>query len=242
MANKQRQILNLLVTVQGIQYVLGTLRFNAGEFSYFFTYPSDSPEMHLNCDTGEPTFRLEHITWHDGRIHIKRKDNIAIEPIHYPGPLLVNPPVLTPLYVESFYFNQVPCLVEKKAFDPWNGSVSQEILSLDNSTGFSLIFLLAPSKDPTPQILMGLQFADIPKGISYAPALADVCDTNHRAGRIKVWENWDVIVVATRFVQSTLSPIPPVIGPCRLPNYRNVPAALTDLMLQANGLAKSKCS
>jgi hypothetical protein len=239
MTNKQKKILNLSVTIDEVQYVLGTLRFNAGEFSYFFTYPSDSPEIHLNCDTGEHTSRLEHITWHDGRIHIKRKDNVAVEVIHYPGPLLTTPPVLTPLYVESFYFNKIPCLVEKNEFTPWNGSVSQEVLSLDASTGFSLVFFLAPSTDSTPQILMGLQFADIPKDLSYAPSLADLCDLKHRAGRIKVWENWDVIVVATRFVQSTLSPIPSAIGPCRLPNYRNVPAALTDLMLQANGLNRN---
>jgi hypothetical protein len=242
MTNRQRKILNLSVTIDGVQYVLGTLRFNAGEFSYFFTYPSDSPEIHLNCDTGEHTSRLEHITWHDGRIHIKRKDNVAIEVIHYHGPLLTTPPVLTPLYIESFYFNKIPCLLETRDFTPWNGSVSQEVLSLETSTGFSLVFLLVPSKDPTPHILTGLQFADIPEGLSYAPTLADLCDLNHRAGRIAVWENWDIIVVATPFVQSTLSPIPPAIGSCRLPNYRNIPAALTDLMLQANGLAKPKRS
>lgn len=236
MTNKQRKILNLLVTVDEIQYVLGTLRFNTGEFSYFFTYPRDSPEIHLNCDTGENTSRLEHITWHDGRIHIKRKDNVAVEIIYYPGPLLTTPSVLTPLYVESFYFNNIPCLLETKGFTPWSGSLSQEILSLDTSTGFSLVFLLSPSKDSTPQILMGLQSADIPKCLSCALTLADLCDLKHRAGRITVWENWDIVVVATPFVQSTLSPIPPTMVPCRLPNYRNVPAALTDLMLQANGL------
>lgn len=242
MTNKQRKILNLSVTIDGVQYILGTLRFNAGEFSYFFTYPSDSPEIHLNCDTGEHTSRLEHITWHDGRIHIKRKDNVAVEIIHFSGPLLPTPPILTPLYVESFYFKDIPCLVDAKEFTPWSGSASQEILSLDNSEGFSLVFLLAPSNDPTPKILMGLQFADIPKGLSYAPSLADLCNPEHRPGRIAVWENWDVIVVVTPFVQNTLSPIPSAIGACRLPNYRNVPAALTDLMLQANGLTIPKNS
>jgi len=233
MANKQRKILNLLANIGGTQYVLGTLRFNADEFSYFFSYPSDSPELHLNCDTGEQTSRLEHVTWHNGQIHIKRKDNVAVEIIKFPGPLLSEIPILTPLYVESFYFKDVPCLLDSKDFTPWSGSVSQEILSLDASEGFSLIFLLAPSKDPTPIILMGLQFADPPEGLSYAPSLADLCNLKHRPGRITVWEGWDVVVIITPFVQSTLSPIPSAIGPCRLPNYRNVPAALTDLMLQA---------
>lgn len=155
MINKQKKILNLLVTIGGIQYVLGTLRFNTEEFSYFFTYPSDSPEVHLNCDTDEHTSRLEHITWHNGRIHIKRKDNVAVAAMHYSGSLLTDPPVLTPLYIESFYFNNVPCLIKTKEFIPWKGSLSQEILSLDVSEGFSLVFLLVPSKYSTYQILKG---------------------------------------------------------------------------------------
>jgi hypothetical protein len=242
MINKQKKILNLLVTIGGIQYVLGTLRFNTEEFSYFFTYPSDSPEVHLNCDTGEHTSRLEHITWHNGRIHIKRKDNVAVAAMHYSGSLLTDPPVLTPLYIESFYFNNVPCLIKTKEFIPWKGSLSQEILSLDVSEGFSLVFLLVPSKYSTYQILKGFQFADIPEGLFSAPSLADLCNLKHRPGRIAVWENWDVVVVVTPFVQSTLYPISSAIGPCRLPNYRNVLAGLTDLMLQANGLTKPKCS
>lgn len=244
MANKKKKILNLFVAIDGVQYVVGTLRFNEGEFSYFFTYPCDSPEIHLDCETGKDTARLEHITWHNGRIHIKRKDNVAVEIVQYPGPLLITPPVLTPLYVESFYFNKRPCLEETKGFTPWDGSVSQEILSLDSSNGFSLVFLLAPSKDPTPQILMGMQFADkdIPEGLAFAPSLSDLCDLTHRAGRIAVWENWDIIVISTSFVQNILSPIPSSIGPCRLPNYRNIPAALTDLMLQASGVNKSELS
>lgn len=236
MGNKNRRILNYLVSIGGVQYVVGRLRFNAGEFSYFFTYPSDSPETHLNCDTGESTAFFDHITWHDGQIHIKRKDNVAIEVLHYDGKLLSNPPVVTPLYVESMYFKDRPCLVNVDQFKPWSGSVSQEILSLDTSEGFSLIFMLVPSKDPTPNILAGFQSADIPEGLSHPLFLADLCDDKHRPGRIAVWEGWDVLVLVTRFVQRTLTPIPVEIGPCRLPNYRNVPAALTDLMRQANGL------
>lgn len=125
MTQKQKKILNLSVTIDEVQYVAGTL----SEFSSFFTCPGDSPEIHLNCDTGEHTSRLDHITWHNRRIHIKRKDNVAF---------------------------------------------------------------LAPSIDSTPEILMGVQFTDIPKGLSYSASLADLCDLKHRAGRIKVSENCDV--------------------------------------------------
>lgn len=51
-----------------------------------------------------------------------------------------------------------------------------------------------------------------------------------------------VVPVNEPLVQKILSPIPSAIGSCRLPNYRNISAALTDLMLQANGLTKLECS
>jgi hypothetical protein len=240
MTAKQRPIANLLVTIAGVQYVLGTLRFNAGELSYFFTYPKNSPDNQLYYETGESTPQLEHITWHDERIHIKRKDNVAIEVIDYAGPLLITPPVLTPLYVESLYFNidEEPCLRRADEFTPWKGSVSQEILSIDRSTGFSLILLLAPSKETTSKVLMRLQFQDPIRQFPFTLHLADVCDSKHRPGRLQVWNDWDIIVITTPFVQKTLSPIPPSLGSCRLPNYRNIPAALTDLVCQANGIPK----
>jgi hypothetical protein len=238
MQDKQRPILNLLATIDGVQYVIGIVRFNTAEFSYFFTYPSGSTKFY-NHDTGEPASRFDHITWHDGHIHIKCEDDGAVGIVEYPGPLLTTPPVLTPLYVESLYFKDKPCLLSTKEFTPWKGSSSQELLSLDTPTGFSLIFLLAPAKDSTPQILMGLHLADTHGRSSPAPALADICDREHRAGRISVWKDWDMVVVTTPFVQSTLHPISSAIGPCRLPNYLNVRAALTDLLLQANDLKSS---
>lgn len=233
---KKKAILNLMATINGSQYVVGTLRFNAREFSYFFNYPDSYPQFQTNLETGEPTSPLEHITWHDGRIHIKRKDNVAVEIMQFSGPLLVDPPVLTPIFIESFYFTELPCFLNVKEFTPWKGSVSQEILSLDASKGFSIIFFLTPAKHPTSQILMGLQFANIPKGLDHPPVLAQLCDLNHRAGRVQVWEGWDFVIVVTPYTQNTLTPIP--IDACRLPNYKNVPAALTDLLCQANGIPK----
>jgi hypothetical protein len=237
--NRQRKIVHLLVKIDKIQYILGTLRFNACEFSYFFTYPSDSPKIHLHRDNEKSIYTLDHITWHNSRIHIKRKDNITVAHADYPGRLLSTPPILTPLYVESHYFNRTPCLIKKNEFTPWGGSKSQEVLSLDASTGFSLAFFLSPSTISTPEILMGLQFLEIPRGLSYPPSLANLCDLKHRPGRIKVWENWDLIILTTPFIQSIISPILPVIGALdayRLLNYSNTEAALVDLMLQANGL------
>lgn len=232
---KRRDIVHLLVNVGGDQYILGTLRFNAGELSYFFTYPSDSSEKHLYCNTGESTSRLDHITWHNGRVHTKRKDNVAIEVFEWSGPLLTEIPVLTPLYVESLYIDGIPSLLEAEKFTPWSGSVSQEILSLDVSSGFSLIFLLAPSKVSTAELLTGLQFAKKPEGFAYVPILLDLCDLEHRAGRIQVWDGWDMVIVTTPFVQQVSSPIPDSIGGSyRLSNYISPQVGLTDLMLQAN--------
>jgi len=232
----KRPILNLLATIGGVQYVLGILRFNLKEFSYFFTYPNGFPESQENLDSGEKTSPLDHITCHDGRIHIKRKDNVAIEILDYPGLLLADPPRLTPIFIESFYFNDSPCCLSLNDFTPWKGSVSKEILTLESSNGFSLILLLTPSTLLTPQILMGLQFADIPEGLSHAPVLNQIIDQGHEVGRVQAWNGWDLLIIATPFKQSTITPIPSYS--CRLPNYKNVPAALTDLLCQANGIPK----
>lgn len=78
MSGQQRPILNLLATLNGVQYVLGILRFNKKEFSYFFTYSDKYLESQENLQTGESTRALDRMTCHDGRIHIKRKDTYRV--------------------------------------------------------------------------------------------------------------------------------------------------------------------
>ncbi len=230
----KRPILHLIVSIKNQPYTLGTLRFNKGEFSYFFTYPGDSPQDHFNCDSKELTPRLDHITWHKNRVHIKRRDGVAVDPIYYEGgPLLAHPPRITPLFVESVYLGSDPCLIKNEEFPLWDGSQAQELLHLDSSSGFSMIFILMPSQTPA-HVLVGLQFKDIPKGHLYSPCLADLLDQNHKPVRIQVWEDWDLIVMTTRFLRTLSSPIPHEIGGnFRLPDYKKPPAALTDLLLQS---------
>lgn len=73
--------IKITVMISGQSYVLGVLSFNTAkeEFSYHFTYPSDSPKDHFNYDTGKYTARLDHITWHQNHIHIKRKDDYLLK-------------------------------------------------------------------------------------------------------------------------------------------------------------------
>jgi hypothetical protein len=231
------------MVVAGTTYVLGTLSFNSvkEECSYHFTYPEDSSKIHFNCDTGKLTGRLDHITWHRNIAHIKRVDDVAIEEVVLSaGPLFCSNPVITPIYVESLYFAaNRPCLKETDHFRTWKGSQIQEVLSLDQSEGFSVIFMLVPSKLDTTSILVGTQFMEVPKKLDFPPCLADLCDMSHRPGRIRLWSGWDFLVVTSPLKCRILSPIPPVLGNSyRLPNYQNVPAAVTDLLMQANNLTK----
>ena len=71
------ETLKLNITLSGKTYVLGILSFNTKkeEFSYHFTYPSNAPINHFNCDTGLYTARFDHITWHQNNAHIKRRDD-----------------------------------------------------------------------------------------------------------------------------------------------------------------------
>lgn len=232
----------LSVTLEGTAYVLGTLSFNEkkGECSYHFTYPQDAAKIHFCCDTGEKTARLDHITWHKNTVHIKREDNVKVEPIELSDSLFCGTPAITPFYLETFYFTaNEPSLAKTEHSKPWKGGLSQEILSLTQSDGFSVLFVLVPSAEDTASILVGLQFKDLPEGMEFPPCLLDLCDQLHLPGRIRLWGGWDLLVVTSPGKCRILSPIPEALGECyRLPNYKNVPAALTDLLMQANDLVR----
>lgn len=241
--NNKPAAMSLTTKIAGKEYVLGTLSFNVikKEFSYHFSYPEDSPEKHLDCDTGQYTARLDHITWHQNVVHIKRGDGVPLERIKLTqGPLFCERPITTPLYVESLYFsNSEPCLRRMDHFKHWKGSQTQEVLDLDESNGFSIIYILAPSIMTTPELLLGMQFLEIPDGMDYPPCLLDLCSETHRPGRIKLWGNWDFIVLTSPYTCRIKSEIPKEVGNSyRLPNYKNVPAAVTDLLMQANNLMK----
>ena len=155
------------------------------------------------------------------------------------GPLILDQPILTPLYVESIYFDNEPCLMKLSDFSVWQGSKSQNILTLDTSNNFSLIFILAPASHTIETILKDLHFWDTYENLLVCHQLGNLVDSTHNPGRINLWESWDLIIITTPFVCKILSPIPKEIKTgFRLPNYRNVPAALTNLMSQA---AIKKC-
>ena len=97
--------------------------------------------------------------------------------------------------------------------------------------GIGIIYVLAPSMAKTADLLIGLQFLEVPKGLEFPPCLVDLCDEQHRAGRIKLWNDWDLVIIASPYTCRIKSSIPDEIGKsCRLPNYKNVPSALTDLL------------
>ncbi len=171
-------------------------------------------------------------------MHIKRRDDVAVEHIDL-GPLFCDQPVVTPLYVESIYFNNRPCLQEIEHFYGWNSSQTQEILNLEESSGFSVMFILVPSSTKMEDLLLGLQFLELPEGMNYPPCFVDLCNETHRAGRIILWGGWDLIILTSPYTSRIKSVIPKELGDSyRLPNYKNVPAAVTDLLMQANDLTR----
>lgn len=237
------ETIKLTITLSKKTYVLGILSFNVKreELSYHFTYPSDAPKDHLNYDTGSLTARFDHITWHQNNVHIKRLDDVAIEHIDLEqGPLFCDKPIITPLYVESIYFNNnSPCLQEVDQLQGWISSQIQEILKLEESSGFSVVFILVPSSTKMEDFLLGLQFLELPRGMDYPPCFVDLCNGSHRAGRIILWSGWDLIILTSPYTCKIKSEIPKELGDSyRLPNYKNVPAAVTDLLMQANDLTR----
>lgn len=229
--NKKPDTMNLTAKIAGKEYVLGTLSFNTvkEEFSYHFSYPKDAPEKHFDCDTGQQTARFDHITWHQKIVHIKRGDGVPIERIELTqGPLFCEKPIITPLYVESLYFsNSEPCLRQMDHFKAWKDSQTQEILHVEESKGFSVIYVLVPSIMTTTELLLGMQFLEVPEGMGYSPCFLDLCSETHRPGRIKLWNNWDFIVLTSPYTCRIQSELPKEIGNSyRLPNYKNVPQQL----------------
>ncbi|WP_068468938.1 hypothetical protein [Candidatus Protochlamydia phocaeensis] len=237
------ETIKLTITLSKKTYILGILSFNVKkeEFSYHFTYPSDVPLNHFNCDTGLKTARFDHITWHKSSVHIKRLDDVAIERIDLnQGPLFCDKPIITPLYLESIYFNNnSPCLQELGHLQGWKSSQIQEILNVGESSGFSVMFILVPSSTKMEDFLLGLQFLELPEGMNYPPCFVDLCNETHRAGRIILWSGWDLIILTSPYTCRIKSIIPKELGDSyRLPNYKNVPAAVTDLLMQANDLTR----
>jgi len=235
----QRLIIHLTTTIKNIRYVIGTLRFQKKkEFSYFFLDSRSSVNNVLDCDSKKMVSPLEHITWHSDSVHIKRKDNSVVDKYLYEDiPLCFDTPIITPLYVESIYFENNSCLTPSSDFTAWKGSKCQEVLVLDSSKGFSMIFILVPALDSTESILLGFQFKNNPQDSSRICRLADLVDINHRAGRINLWEGWDMLVIVSPFLCTLLSPVHIQLNQSlRLINYKRVQSALTDLMNQANRL------
>lgn len=138
-----------------------------------FTYPANAPVKHFNCDTDEYIARFDHITWHRNNVHIKRGDDVPIEHCELEqGPLFCSKPIVTPFYVESLYFSgSSPCVQEIEHFKGWKTSQTQEVLRLEESIGFSIMFVLVPSSTKMADLLSWLAVFGTPPriGISTLP-------------------------------------------------------------------------
>lgn len=236
MSNKP-EIVYLEVLIGEQTYILASLSFNKNkrECSYHFLHSASSPKEHLFCETGKRADRKDHITWHDKSVHTTDNKKATDEITYQDGPLIPNIPILTPLFVESVYLEKDPSILrEKEQINQKSSASHVRILNLKTPKNFSIVALLVPSAMGSANALFGLQFLDIPEGFIRPPLLADLWDIQNPLIPIRdIWKGWEVLIFATFYTRTLLSNPPSEIGlSFRLPDYQNIPAALTDLLLQ----------
>ena len=154
------------------------------------------------------------------------------------GPLLIDPPILTPLIIESIYLNNDASILLQKNQLNYKEGLFVKILELNEAQNFSVVALLVPSVMGSATALFGLQSLDIPEGFIRLPLLADLWDPKNPLIPIReIWDQWEILVFATSYTRTISSTIPPAIGPnFRIPDYQNFPAVLTDLLLQTKSI------
>lgn len=159
-------VYHLEVLIQNESYIAASLSFNKrkGELSYHFHHSSDSPQKHFFCDSEQYANRKDHITFHEKKVHTtdnqKPSDGIAYEN----GPLLIDPPILTPLFIESIYLQKDASILRKKSELQNKEGLFVKILESNEVQNFSVLALLVPSIMGSATALFGLQFLDIPEG------------------------------------------------------------------------------
>jgi len=233
-------VFHLEVSIQQEPYIVASLSFNKrkGELSYHFHHSSASPQKHFFCDSGEYADRKDHITFHEKEVHTTDNEEPSDSITYENGPLLIDPPILTPLFIESIYLQKDASILRQKNQLKNKEGQFIKILESNEVQNFSVVALLVPSIMGSATALFGLQFLDIPEGFIRPPLLADLWDIRNPLVPIRgIWDRWEILVFVTSYTRTILSPIPSPIGSSfRLPDYQNFPAALTDLLLQTKPL------
>lgn len=233
-------VVHLEVIIGGLSFIAASLSFNKkkGEFSYHFHHSTMSPQRHFFCDSEEFTDRKDHITFHEKQAHITDNKKPSDEVVYENGPLLVDPPVLTPLFAESIYLAKDVSILRQKAQLKNKEGVFVKILELKEMKSFSIVALLVPSIMGSAEALFGLQFLETPEGFIRPPLLADLWNPRDPLIPLRgIWDYWEILLFATSYTRTILSPSDPRIGASfRLPDYKNFPAALTDLLQQTKAV------
>ena len=233
-------VYHLEVLIQKEPYIVASLSFNKrkGELSYHFHHSSDSPQKHFFCDSEEYANRKDHITFHEKKVHTTDNEEPSDGITYENGPLLIDPPILTPLFIESIYLQKDASILRKKNQLKNKEGLFVKILESNEVQNFSVVALLVPSIMGSATALFGLQFLDTPEGFIRPPLLADLWDVRNPLVPIRgIWDQWEILIFVTSYTRTILSPIPAAIGSSfRLPDYQNFPAALTDLLLQTKPL------
>lgn len=233
-------ILHLEIVIKREKYIVASLSFNKEkeELSYHWHHAIDSPKKHLFCISGEHINRQDHLTFHKKNIHITDGKKSSEDVFYSDGTLLSNPPMLTPLFVDSVYLQEPASLIcGAKDLKHKQGRFVR-ILERKEVQNFSLVCLLVPSVIGSARALCGCQFLNIPEGFIRSPVLIDLWDPRDGLVPIRgIWDQWEILVFATSYTRRIDSPISLEIGSnFRMPDYKRPDAALTNLLLQTKPL------
>lgn len=164
-------------------------------------------------------------------MQIRSKSKILQQIPYKEGSLFPRRQCVLAMYVESFFLNDETSILCEDANLRWKSN-SDEILILDQETpqNFSLIFLLVPTDLITTNIILGsrIQFSDgreIP--------LFYLRSKTHEIGRIKPFENWDMLVFTTPFTRDLLSLDSRLGNTYRMLDFVSPTCSLTSLLEQA---------
>lgn len=188
-------IYHLIITINNEDYILGSLsiKHHKNEMSFLLHFPKDVLNELLNISQNKKTSRLDHITWHKNRAHIKSLDG-SCNSIKYEL-FLTNQKIIKPILVESFYVDTkgLHLMITSSEFTSWREGQKVKILALNTSSNFSVFFALLPNDWSLDGVYINSY--ELPKLLF---SLDKLCFGISRIQN--AFRNWDLLVCTSPYV------------------------------------------
>lgn len=213
--------LRLKINMADKEYIISTLRVNEkNECFYLMHQPEEANKYTLNLNTNKLTTRIDKISFHTDATHIKVKNHSddyeerlgKIDRI-----LLPTNNEVKPLLVESFMLNNNPSCILATDVN-WKATYEKVITTTPQIINFSLILLLVPHHLETEDVLLYSKIVFNDNEID----LFQFKEEGHSIGRVKAFENYDILIFTTPYIPQIKSPenLMPK-GPLRIINYES---------------------